>query len=100
MTFGSLRTSSGVPSAILRPKFKTEMPSHMCMHAGEHVLNDRHLAEHADVLERARQPTLRTLPARPSVDRLSVEADMTFALMAEAGDQVECSRLARTVRPD
>src|SRR5947209_15442225 len=72
----------------------------MRMHAGKHVLESRHLAEHADVLERSGEPALRPLPARPSIDRFAVEADVAFALVAEAGDQIEGCRLAGAVWPD
>src|SRR5436305_12903831 len=72
----------------------------MRVHAGKHIFHDGHLAEHADVLERARKSALRAFPARPIVDRFAVEKNVTVVLMSKARDQVERGGFAGAVRPD
>ena len=70
------------------------------MLADEDVLQYRHVAEEAQVLERARDPALDDEVRRQTGDVLAEEQDVPAVGRVHAGDQVEERRLAGAVRAD
>src|SRR3990170_363249 len=70
------------------------------MPADHDVLQDRHLGEEPDMLERARHPESSDLEGLQALDRRPVEQDPAAVGRQDPGDQVEERRLARAVRPD
>src|SRR6185437_7110853 len=66
----------------------------------EHVLDQAHLTEHADVLERARKPERGPRVNGAARHVLAREHDLSRARRDQAGDQVEQRRIAGAVRPD
>ena len=69
--------------------------------AADHdVLDGRHIAEEADILEGARDAALGNLEGLQSVEGLAVEVDFPFVDLVETGDAVEKGGLARAVGAD
>src|SRR5512143_3289190 len=69
--------------------------------AADHdVLEDRHLREEPDMLERPHHASGRDLAGGHAVDLRPPENDLAGIRGEESGDQVEDRRLPRTVRPD
>ena len=69
--------------------------------AADHdVLEDRHLREEPDVLERPHHPADSDLAGRHGVDLRPPENDLAGIGRKESGDHVEDRRLPRAVRPD
>jgi hypothetical protein len=64
------------------------------------VLEDRHVCEQPDVLERPGDPSSRDLVGVESDQRLAFEDDVTFGRLDHAGDHVEERCLACAVGPD
>ena len=73
---------------------------HAAVHAHERVLERRHGAEEADVLERAADAERGDLVLRQPGDVLAVEHDLARRRRVGARQHVEERRLARAVRPD
>ena len=68
--------------------------------ADHHVLDDGHLAEEPDVLERPRHAAGGHAIGPPARDVVALEHEAPGARRQHAGDQVEERRLAGAVRPD
>src|SRR5674476_1348588 len=117
MTSGDLRTVSGLPSAIFRPKFRTLIRSEiaitrsmrhadckivrmMAIETYHDVFDRAHFAEQLGVLERScnSQPPNRMGSA--AIDPFAFERDRSAIDRVEAGDDVEHRTLARAVWPD
>ena len=78
---------------------KTPLCMRQCMPTSD-VLERRHGAEEADVLERAADPERRDLVLRQSGDLVAVEDDLAGGRRVDAGEHVEERRLAGAVRAD
>src|SRR5437773_1758038 len=118
MTSGFFWTSTGGPSAILRPKSSTTTLSETCMtspmwcstsrtvtpraavDADHDVLEHGQRREEGEVLERPPDAELRDPMGRQPEDRTAVEADITLVGRGEAAQAVEERRLAGAVRAD
>src|SRR5512141_2929945 len=77
-----------------------ESPPAVDVAADHDVLEDRHLREEPDVLERAHHAEDGDLAGRQGLDLRPPENDLAGIGRKEPGDQVEDRRLPGTVRPD
>ena len=66
----------------------------------DHVVEHGKILEEPDVLKRSRDPREIDLRRRVPVNPLAVERDRSFAGGVNAGDDIECCRLARAVGAD
>src|ERR1700741_10809 len=70
------------------------------MHSRDDVLDDAHVAEHADVLESARDAAPGALPGRQVVEWLIEKANRSGGCRQDARNHVENCGLAGPIRTD